>query len=167
MENPLDQPHLQRFKELLKELEDESPRGEVLVSATVLDEQLAECIRSRFIDHPDVAKLVDGFSAPLGTFGSRILAAFAAGCITEREYRELETIRRIRNDFAHRLSVSFEDASIKDRCGLLTFAAQDYEDVHVSARGRFSTAVVALMLKLTNRPHYLAQARTTAQPWPY
>jgi DNA-binding MltR family transcriptional regulator len=131
----------------------------------VLDEQLAECLRSRFIDHPDAAKLVEGFNAPLGTFAARILAAFAVGCISEREYRDLETIRRIRNEFAHRLSISFDDPSIKDRCAALTFAAQDY--VQVSARGKFSTAAVALILNLANRPHYLAQARTTAQPWPY
>jgi DNA-binding MltR family transcriptional regulator len=164
MENPLDQPHLRRFAELLTELESESPRGAVLVSATLLDEQLAECLLSRFIDHPDAAKLVEGFNAPLGTFAARILAAFAAGCISDREYRDLEAIRRIRNDFAHKLSISFDDASIKDRCATLTFAAQDYADVRVSARGRFTTAATALILNLVNRPHYLAGARTTPQP---
>lgn len=150
--NPLDQPHLKRVYELLEELKEESPRGEVLVSATVLDEQLADRIKSRLLDHPDVGKLVDGFNAPFGTFATRILGAFALGCISERERGDLETIRRIRNAFAHGLGVSFEDDAIRDRCGRLVFAAQDYGDVSVAPRARFTTAVVALVLNLANRP---------------
>src|SRR5688500_8743210 len=96
-DNPLDQPHLRRLKGLLAELKEESPRGEVLVSATVLDEQLAECIKARLVEHSDIAKLTDSFNAPFGTFASRILGAFALGCISEREYRDLEAIRRVRN----------------------------------------------------------------------
>lgn len=166
-ESPLDAPHLRRFKELLEELKHESARGEVLVSATVLDEQLAECITARLVDHSDVAKLTRGFNAPLGTFASRILGALALGCISEREYRDLQVIRAIRNEFAHQLAVSFDDAAIADRCALLAFAAQDYGDVRVGAHARFSTAVAALVLNLVNRPTYVGRARLTNQPWPF
>lgn len=165
--NPLDKPHLKRFNELLVELKKESPRGEVMVSATVLDEQLAECIKSRLIDDPDVAKLLDGFNAPFGSFATRIVGAFALGCISDRERRELDTIRRIRNEFAHGLPVNFDDPGIKDRCALLTYAASDYANVVVPARSRFGTAVVALVLNLANRPFYVAQRRLSYEAWAY
>lgn len=165
--NPLDQPHLSRLRDLLAETADESPRGEVMVSATVLDEQLADCIRARLLEHPDVGKLIDGFSAPFGTFATRILGAFALGCISERENDDLETIRSIRNAFAHELGANFDDDAIKDRCALLTFAAQDYGNVKVNTRGQFTSAVVALVSNLSNRPIYVGQKRLSHERWAY
>ena len=165
--DPLEAPHLRRFKTLLEELKGESARGEVLVSATVLDEQLAECVSARLVENPDVTKLTKGFNAPFGTFASRIVGALALGCVSEREYRDLQTIRGIRNEFAHQLAVSFDDQSIADRCALLNFAARDYGEISVSAHGRFSTAVAALVLNLANRPTYVGRARLAHEAWPY
>lgn len=165
--NPLDAPHLQRLKSLLGELKEESERGAVLVSATVLDEQLAECIAARLVDHKDVVKLVSGFNAPLGTFAARIVAAFGLGCISEEEYRDIDTIRQIRNDFAHRLAVRFDSPQVAQRCSTLSHAAQDYGEIVVGPRARFTTAVVALILNLSNRPHYVGCKRLTHECWQY
>lgn len=159
--------HLQDFRRLLAEFAKESPRGRVMICAAVLDDQLGKVIQARLIDHPDAAKLIDGFNAPLGTFASRILCAFALGTISEPEYRDLEQIRKIRNEFAHNMHASFGDPKIMERCARLSLAAQDYGDVVVSPVGRFDTAATALVLNLTNRAHYVGQERIAYQHWRY
>jgi hypothetical protein len=160
-------PHLREFILFLDSLKQESARGEVLISATMLDDLLAQSIKARLLDHDDATNLLDGFNAPLGTFSARILAAFALGIISEREYKDLDTLRKIRNKFAHNVHVSFEDQQIADLSKNLTFAAQDYGDVKVGSRGRFSTAATALILNLTNRPHYVSEHRLAWQDWKY
>jgi mannitol operon repressor len=165
--SPLDEPHLARFKALLGEMNNESPRGSVLICGAMLDDQLLECVEARLVAHPDVSKLTSGFNAPFGTFSSRIAGALALGIISSDEYHDLEIIRGIRNDFAHRLGVGFNDQSIRDRCASLRLAAQDYGMVVVGPHGRFLTAATALILNLTNRAHYVEKNRLTFEKWPY
>jgi mannitol operon repressor len=45
-------------------------------------------------------------------------------------------------------------------------AAQDYDDVVVDARGRYTTAAVALIMNLTNRPAYVSRKRRKPEDWP-
>jgi mannitol operon repressor len=163
----LGQPHLASFEALLNELSSESPRGAALICGAMLDDQLAACIRARLVDHPDVAKLTSGFNAPFGTLSSRIAGALALGIISLEEYHDLEIVRGIRNDFAHRMGVGFEDQSIRDRCANLRFSAKDYGSVVVGPSGQFTTAAVALILRLTNRAHYVSQRRLVPEDWPY
>jgi len=152
---------------LLEELNKESDRGKVLVCAAMLDDQLLACIRARLLDHPHVDKLTNGFNAPLGSFSSRIVAALALGIVSIDEYHDLEIVRGIRNDFAHGLGMSFDNDSIRDRCANLRLSAKDYGDVVVGPGGQFTTAATALILHLTNRPHYVAKRRLTQEDWPY
>ena len=160
-------PHLKEFVPFLNDLNKESERGAVLISVSYLEQQLKEII-SAFLCEGDVSKrLLEGFNAPLGTLAARASAAMSMGLISMREYRELEAIRKIRNQFAHDYRTSFSDRGIADRCRNLTFSAEDYGDVVVDARGQFTTAAVALILNLTNRMHYVSQKRLKFGDWPY
>lgn len=160
-------PHLKDFMRFLPELNRKSDRGRVLISCSYLDDLLRQTLVAFFVDDERSGKLVSGFSAPLGTFSTRITAAFALGLITDREYRELETLRKIRNAFAHSIHVSFGDQSISNLCANLTYAAASYGEVIVAARGQYTTAATALILNLVNRPHYLGRSRRKAGDWPY
>jgi len=162
-----DSDHLADFRQLLDELNAESPRGGVMVACATLDDLLAKTIAARLIDDANAGKLLDGFNAPLGSFSSRIVAAFALGVVSRLEFDDLQVIRKIRNDFAHRAGVSFADPSIKDKAMTLKMAAQDYGIVIVPPAGRFTTAAVALILNLTNRPYYVSQKRLVTEEWPY
>lgn len=162
-----DSDHLAGFRQLLDELNAESPRGGVMVACATLDDLLAKAIAARLIDDAHVSKLIDGFNAPLGTFSSRIIAAFALGVISKIEFDDLQVIRKIRNDFAHRTGVSFADPSISDKAMILKLAAQDYGTVVVPPAGRFTTAAVSLILNLTNRAHYVGRKRLVTEVWPY
>jgi DNA-binding MltR family transcriptional regulator len=45
----------------------------------------------------------------LGTFAARIAAAYSMGLISDLEYKDCELIRKIRNEFAHKVHMSFKD----------------------------------------------------------
>ena len=158
-------PHLKEFMKLLAVARNESERGTVLVHASMLDNLLRHSIEAFLIEHRNVEKLTAGFNAPIGTFSARTLLAYALGVISQREYEELERIRKIRNEFAHSIDTSFNDPSVASRCNLLTYSAEDYGDVRVGSRGKFVTAAAGLILALVNRPHYVRQRRLTMQEW--
>jgi hypothetical protein len=166
-------PHLAEFSAFLPELNKESDRGRVLIATSFIEELMKRTLFAFFLENDTSSSLVEGFNAPLGSLATRSAAAFALGLISERELKETDTLRRIRNLFAHHVHVSFENQNVGDLCKNLTMAAQDYssaQDHHtviVDARGRFSTAAVALVLNLTNRPHYVSRQRRQFIEWPY
>jgi mannitol operon repressor len=155
------------FLGFLPELNKESDRGQVLISCSYLDELLRQTLLAFFIEDDNSNRLVEGFNAALGTFSTRLSAAFALGLISEREFKECNTLRRIRNRFAHHVQASFDMQEIRDLCQNLTYSAQDYGTVTVDIRSRYSTAAIALILNLTNRPHYVSKKRRAFQDWLY
>lgn len=160
-------PHLAEFRSLLEVVSKESDRGAVLVYASMLDELLRRSIQVRLVQHKDTPKLTDGFNAPLGSFGARTLAALALGVISDDEYEELQLIRKIRNDFAHSMTMSFKEPSVIGRCKLLKLAIRNGEDDMENARRSFITSASALSLRFVNRAHYVAQERLKYKPWRY
>ena len=160
-------PHLKEFNPFLDDLNKESARGAVLIAVSYLEGQLKSIIAAYLSPGRAAEILLDDVNGPLGTFGARSHAAAALGLITDREYQELKRLGKIRNEFAHRHRATFSDRTIIDRCRNLTFSAKDYGDVVVDARGQFISAAVALILNLTNRPHYVAEKRPTFKAWPY
>lgn len=158
-------PHLNGFMEFLAEFNKETERGAALAAAAMLDAQLGRILESFLIPNKGSKALLDGFNAPFGTFSSRIAASFALGLLSEIEYRECELIRKVRNEFAHQVKVSFETQKISGMCAQLHFSAKSYADVYVATRAQFTTAAVALILNLTNRPHYVAQKQLQPTNW--
>ena len=160
-------PNLKGFAPFLDDLNKESERGAVLISVSYLERQLKEIISAFLCEGDASERLLEGFNAPLGTLAARAAAAAAMGLISMQEYRELETIRKIRNQFAHDHRTSFAERGISDHCHNLTFSAKDYGDVAVDARGQFTTAAVALILNLTNRSNYVSKKGLKSEDWPY
>ena len=159
-------PHLAEFLHFLDTHNAESPRGAVLVACSFLDEQLRAIIDAFLVADSDKALLLSGFNAPLGTFSARIKAAHCLGLITDAERDDLETLRKIRNEFAHSHRVDFETRKVVDLCRNLHHSAKPYGDVTVTAYGQFSSGAVGLVLNLVNRAHYVGQAGLRKQEWP-
>jgi mannitol operon repressor len=160
-------PHLAEFSLVLKVSNSESDRGAVLVYAAMMDDLLRRSIEARLIDHKDVKRLTDGFNAPVGTFASRNLLALGLGVVSEREYQEVELIRKIRNAFAHSIDMSFDAQAIAARCAKLSFAILESDGVQTSSRVRFLTAASCLHLNLVNRAHYVKERRLGHEEWRY
>jgi DNA-binding MltR family transcriptional regulator len=95
----------------------QADRGAALVAAAWVDDCLKECVRRTF--RPDakaVSALLD-VDRPLGTFSSRVKLVYLLDIIDPWAYRDLEALRRLRNDFAHaRDDLRFSTPGIKDRC---------------------------------------------------
>jgi hypothetical protein len=154
------------FVEFLALLIKESDRGAVLIAATLIDDLLGQAILAFLVDHKETGRLLDGFNAPLGTFASRILAAFALGLLSEEEYRECEIIRKVRNLFAHNIHTSFEDQKVKDLCAKVKCAATKPGYGQVEPRAQYSAATQILILNLTDRSVFAGPRRLKHHDWP-
>jgi len=148
----------------VKEFKAETDRGAALVGAALVDNRLERLLRSHFREGAAADKLLSN-AAPLGTFSAHIDACSALGLITEVEYRECALIRRIRNDFAHRLhGLTFETGAIANRCRELK--AMPYEQWG-SPRQRFTNSVITLCLVLWHRPAHAMNLKAQEREWPW
>jgi hypothetical protein len=69
--------------------------------------------------------------------------AYYLGLISQPCRRDLDIIRAIRNDIAHKLDVdSFEVQSVQDRCKALAYS---YHEKHEDAKAHFVSAVMRLL----------------------
>lgn len=159
-------PHLKEFARFLPELNKESDRGRVLISCSYLDELLRNVLLAFLFDAKESVRLVEGFNAPLGTFSTRASATFALGLISSDEFQECDTLRKIRNRFAHDVHASFDTPDIVSLCKNLTMSAKDYGTVVVDARGQYTTAAISLIMNWTNRAAYVKTQRRTETAWP-
>jgi len=161
-------PNLKDFLPLLDQLNKESERGAVLLACSYIEDQLEDIITSFLIDDTtEYEKLFHGLNAPLGALSSRATMAYCLGLINKSEFAEIDILKKIRNAFAHNYKASFEDQKIKDLCNNLSYSAKDYGEVVVGTFGKFNTSSVALILNLTNRPHYVKQKKLKRDNWPY
>ena len=80
----------------------ESPIATAVLGATVAEYELESELRSRFRrKDDDTWKELTSDIGPLGTFNQKIIAAYAFGVLNEVTRDGMNTIRQIRNVFAH------------------------------------------------------------------
>jgi mannitol operon repressor len=144
--------------QLLNELNKETERGAALVVGAVFDDILFGIIKSYLLQNKGTESLLESYNAPFGTFSSKIAACFGLGLITEPEYKELEFIRKIRNEFAHKVSINFDDRKIIGYCSSLKYGIRKV-DKTATARYQFSTASAALAAQLVTRASKIADKR--------
>jgi mannitol operon repressor len=92
---------------------------------------------------------------PLSSFSSRIKAAYCLGLISHSMYYDLETIRKIRNKFAHKMhGYTFDEPEIVSWCKslklakMLTDAIPDFPNTH---RNMFLLGVTQVASRLALR----------------
>jgi DNA-binding MltR family transcriptional regulator len=103
----------------------ESDRGIVLLSATLLEENLELMLRKHFAGKATtvINPLFEGFG-PLATFSGKIKIAYAFGLLTDDEFHDLEIIREIQNHFAHRYEeADFDQEWVAQKVGQLRHPA--------------------------------------------
>lgn len=86
---------------LWKELTGVSERTAVIVSAALLEDKLADIIKSRLRNDTDAQKKMFKSSGPLGSLGPKGDLAFLMGIISEKTRDDIGQIGQIRNFFAH------------------------------------------------------------------
>lgn len=94
-------PYVDQLNSLFEALHGHDDRSLILTISAFAEDTL-ELLLLNYLREPKQAKeLVNGFNAPLGTFSSRIKAAFVLGLMQEDDYKTLQLLRKIRNKFAH------------------------------------------------------------------
>jgi mannitol operon repressor len=157
------QPHLRPFADFLEEFKDETERGAALTAAAFLDDLLQAVIEAFLIRNKGGGKsLTDGFNAPLGTLSARIAACHAMGLISDEEYQECELMRKIRNEFAHKMKMSFNVDPVRSMCDAMHYSVPGEK----YPRGQFTSSAVVMLVRLTNRAHYVGQKAFGYQDWP-
>ena len=159
------------WKFLHKEWFDKSPRGFILTAAAFLDDRLQELIQAFLIENDGSAKLFAGPNASLGTFSSRIAAAYSLGLVTQGEYEAIDAMREIRNAFAHRVVVRFTDADVAGHAKKLVSSFMDAtwsprpnhieEDLLLHSR----TVSFSLVMTLVGRATFASTKRLTPVDW--
>ena len=93
-----------------------------------LERQLRDCFRRR--DEKTWEKLTDD-RAPLGTFSQKIVAAYAFGLINETVRDWLDSIRHIRNAFAHaKTEIDFKNEAVVYELRHLTLPSNPRSRAH-------------------------------------
>ena len=159
---------LQDFTRFLSEFQGETDRGAALVGAALIDLRLSETLRAFMVSPKAAGDLLDGGSAPLGTFSSRIKATFSLGLIDRHERTECDLIRKVRNEFAHQPhGITFADPKIEALCERLQSDLPDGREAHVGKpRSVFINAVILTVLRLAYRAERVRLERRVTRTWP-
>jgi mannitol operon repressor len=163
-------PKIELFAKFLKEFQDESDRGAVILAAAMLDQKLKTILQDFLIENSGSKYLFKGATAPLGSLCSRQNLAFSLGLISEYEFKDCEIVRKIRNDFAHKfeLEFSFQDRKIYDLCwNLQASTPGDKEKFKDNPRFLFINSVIMLYLHWMYREEYVKKLRLTQREWKY
>ncbi len=151
-----------KVKTLVAQLKEEagSPRAVMILGCAGIDDLLANVIRAFLVpvsDSQDRDELL-GLSRPLGTFGSRIEAAFRMGLISEDIKSSFNMLRRLRNNAAHVLTpFNLDESPHRERIDELRKRhAGDLQDLLTSEddflHALFAASLVALMVKIGRAP---------------
>ena len=135
-------PYFDETVEFRASLSQETDRGCALMAAAYLSDQLARLFRSTFVDDENVVNELLKDLGSLGSFSTRIELAYAFGLLPANARRDLNLIRKIRNDFGHvARALTFEEPAIASRCRELTLTILEPE---AKPRARFTNAVLGL-----------------------
>lgn len=111
-----------------KEIENQSDRALVLLCAAIIDEQLEFILKTFLIEDNQIQERIFDSNAPLSTFSAKNNFCFYLGLISKHEYNTINTIRKIRNKFAHEILINTfdDDDSIKGLCSNLSIPNRLY-----------------------------------------
>jgi DNA-binding MltR family transcriptional regulator len=129
---------------LLEELNRETDRGAALLAAAFLDDVLDALIRARFVDDPEATNRLLTPGRPIESFGARTHLAYCIGLLGPDVYADINAIREIRNEFAHRQPSSFASPEVRGRCEKLRIISVLRPDDACTGRERFIVSVVML-----------------------
>ncbi len=145
-------PTEKELEQVFADFKTESDRGCALIAGSFLENTIALAINAFIADFGDAFKkqLHEGSDAPLGTFASKIKMGRALGIFDEKVQTRFETVKNIRNAFAHALRpLDFEHPSIVAAVRTLLPKAMPLEDTSMSpARKRYIAFCWSMGIKL-------------------
>lgn len=95
----------------LKEIRTGSDRIAGIVTPAFLDDLLTTSLSDHLHRDNDIFKKLFKPDGPLGAFGAKIDMAFLVGIISDEAREDFHRIRKIRNEFAHKIELDTFDKS--------------------------------------------------------
>lgn len=112
--------HFKAFRDEVRA--ERNDRGAAILLATNIENALDSALR-QFLD-PKYYDSLGAMHGPLGSFSSKILMGRALSIYGEVTFKNLDTIRHIRNAFAHsKIPINFATPEVRAACGVLTILA--------------------------------------------
>lgn len=153
-------PHLKGFMHVIETIDNESDRGMVLILSGFLEEALKKMLVGFFQEKANVHVLFESGNSPLGSFSSRIHLCHALGILNDEELSKLNTIRGIRNDFAHEVGAAFDVPSIRSGARNLVEATNKQ-----TSRQMFQFGAISLIIGILRRyEHFKKNRRPPLDP---
>jgi DNA-binding MltR family transcriptional regulator len=108
-----------------------------IIAASLVEIHLTKLIKEAFVSDDKVQNEVfSGANGPLGSFSAKNRLAYLMGLISEALFRDLETMRHIRNRFAHQTAIGrFDHPEISSRCFNFTLVDKYVVDPDGSVNG--------------------------------
>ncbi len=122
------------WNEVLKqEFEKETDRGAAIFATSLFDEALRNLLISYFVSNTSSSdELFDGPNAPLSSLSSKIIFSYRLGLLSDRFVRDLNLIRKIRNEFAHNIQgCNFKHTNILSRIQELDKSSQTVKKINI------------------------------------
>ena len=107
---------LLEFHTLFNQRGETDERAIAIVGATFLDNILEKVLSSFLIDDEKECQKLLGYDQAMGTFANRITATYCLGLICKTVRDDLRIVGKIRNRFAHQLSISFDGDPVRGWC---------------------------------------------------
>ncbi|HEX7378303.1 MAG TPA: hypothetical protein VF278_14390 [Pirellulales bacterium] len=120
------------FRMVFAELQEQTDRGVAIIGGSYVENALEAYMRSVWrnesegSDEVKILPEIFNFSGPVGAFSAKIRIAFISRLIGRKAYKDLNTVKDIRNDFAHKIvwdsmsashePLRFSTASVGARC---------------------------------------------------
>lgn len=143
--------------------EQESDRGFVLIAASHFENKLHQSLLEYFISDQVAEELLNSNGGALGTFSAKLKCCLLLGIIEHQVFQILRTISKIRNRFAHEISVSLDDPVVTSQVdSLLVSFSKDVIGMVASetTKGKFSIICLMLDRHLFARPTEVAIYRS-------
>jgi hypothetical protein len=137
--------------EAIKEIETGSDRAAAVVAGSFVEEHLQIAIQCRMVTHEKIIPEMFRPTGALGSFGTKINLGFMVGLYTELARKELDTIKQIRNSFAHRMETrDFTQQRISALANNLVLA--DQVELYMGAPDRSLAIGSTLVLVFGEKP---------------
>lgn len=173
MQKSVNDPYYNRLHTFLEATSAETERGRALVAASLIEEMLEEVLRAHLLNGAAMNRLFEGPNAPFSSLSAKAAVSRSLALISIDEFRDIELVRKIRNEFAHSVMCSFDDPIVRDRANLLKVGMVNLdalEEGHKSRvddpRQRFGMVVTSLVSALYNRANWVREACVKDRVWP-
>jgi DNA-binding MltR family transcriptional regulator len=146
--------------EAVHDLYQSSDRAVAIIAATLVEARIKTALLERFERHEKIEQNMFRSTGPLGSLSAKIDMILLLNIVSPDAHRDLETMKNIRNRFAHYLDIKdFESQRIADWCKNLRLIERHFVDPKTLASGEANPLGLNLQMAIEDRDEKLKSPR--------